>query len=135
MVIVKKVLRVVKMFEITVKMDFAAAHRLNNYNGACENLHGHNFIVEASVICDKLDKTYIAIDFKELKRILKRILDYLDHSYLNDIEYFNKTNPTSEMLAKYIFDKLKEEINGNCKPSKVSVFESLNSSATYFEPY
>ncbi len=121
------------MFEITVKSDFAAAHRLNNYQGACENLHGHNFIVEVSVRCRKLDESYIAIDFKELKRLVKDITDRLDHTYLNDNDYFQKTNPTSEMIAKYIYENLKESLKNGCKPSSVSVYETQNSKATYFE--
>ncbi|WP_025270190.1 6-carboxytetrahydropterin synthase QueD [Hippea sp. KM1] len=122
------------MFEITITDDFAAAHRLNNYNGACENLHGHNFIVEVSVVCDKLDKAYIAIDFKELKAITKGILSKLDHRYLNELEPFKSTNPTSEMIAKYIFDELKKALTGkDCKPSRVSVYESLKAKATYSE--
>ncbi|AEA34033.1 6-carboxytetrahydropterin synthase QueD [Hippea maritima] len=122
------------MFEITITDDFAAAHRLNNYNGACENLHGHNFIVEVSVLCDKLDKAYIAIDFKELKSLTKEIVSKLDHRYLNELEPFKSTNPTSEMIAKYIFEELKKALKDrSCKPSKVSVFESLKAKATYFE--
>ncbi len=121
------------MFEISVRSDFAAAHRLNNYKGACENLHGHNFVVEASVICSGLDKSFIAIDFKELKKKLNSVLDELDHTYLNDNKYFQDTNPTSEMIAKYIYDKLKEKISNGCKPKKVSVYETKNSKATYFE--
>ncbi len=121
------------MFEITVKSDFAAAHRLNNYQGACENLHGHNFIVEASIRCAKLDKSYIAMDFKELKKTLKNILGELDHTYLNDNEYFKNTNPTSEMIAKYIYEKLKTALVNGCKPASVSVYETQNSKATYFE--
>lgn len=124
------------MFEITVTMDFSAAHKLNNYNGACENLHGHNFTVEASVVCTELDEVYIAMDFKELKTILKGILNELDHTYLNDHEYFKRTNPTSEMIAKYIFKQLKEKLNSKeCTPSRVSVFENKSSKATYFEDY
>ncbi len=121
------------MFEITIESDFAAAHRLNNYQGACENLHGHNFIVEVSVTCNKLDESYIAIDFKELKRIVKEIVGKLDHTYLNDHDYFKNTNPTSEMIAKYIYENLKGNLNENCKPKSVSVYETENSKATYFE--
>ncbi len=121
------------MFEIKIRSDFAAAHRLSNYQGACENLHGHNFIVEVSVLCDQLDESYIAIDFKELKKIVNNILNKLDHTYLNDHEYFKNTNPTSEMIAKYVYENLKGNLNKNCKPHKVSVYETQNSKATYFE--
>jgi 6-pyruvoyltetrahydropterin/6-carboxytetrahydropterin synthase len=127
------VYRGVIMFEITIKSDFAAAHRLNNYQGACENLHGHNFIVEVSVLCNKLDNSYIAIDFKELKKIVKGILDKLDHTYLNDNDFFKNSNPTSEMIAKYIYENLEGNLNENCKPHKVSVYETQNSKATYFK--
>lgn len=120
------------MFEITVKTDFAAAHRLNNYHGACENLHGHNFIVEVSVLCNKLDNSYIAIDFRELKKIVKNIVSRLDHTYLNDHDYFKNTNPTSEMIAKYIYEQTEATLGKNCRPRKVSVYETQNSKATYW---
>ncbi len=123
------------MFEITITTDFAAAHRLNNYKGKCENLHGHNFAVEVSVLCSKLDSAYIAMDFKDLKRIVNDIVGELDHKFLNDIEYFNKTNPTSEMIAKYIYEKIDKKLNGDCgcKMGRVSVYENKNSKATYYE--
>ncbi len=120
------------MFEITIKTDFAAAHKLNNYHGACENLHGHNFIVEVSVLCDKLDDSYIAIDFKELKKIVKNIVGKLDHTYLNDHSYFKNTNPTSEMIAKYIYEQTEAALDRDCKPHKVSIYETQNSKATYW---
>jgi 6-pyruvoyltetrahydropterin/6-carboxytetrahydropterin synthase len=120
------------MFEICVESDFCAAHRLNNYLGACENLHGHNFKVEVVVRCTKLNQTYIGIDFKELKGHLKDILSRLDHKYLNEIDFFSETNPTSEMIAKYIFENLKSRIK-DCKLYSVSVYETPTSKATYLE--
>lgn len=120
------------MFKICVESEFCAAHKLNNYLGACENLHGHNFKVEAIVKCKNLNQTYIGIDFKELKASLKDILSTLDHKYLNEIEYFSKTNPTSEMIAKYIFEKLKPSIK-DCNLYSVSVYETPTSKATYME--
>lgn len=123
------------MFEITITTDFSAAHKLNNYKGKCENLHGHNFIVEVSVLCKKLDGAYIAMDFKDLKRITNDVVDKLDHKFLNDMEYFNKTNPTSEMIAKYIYEKIGQnfDVNCACRMSRVSVYENKNSKATYYE--
>ncbi|MGB9743933.1 MAG: 6-carboxytetrahydropterin synthase QueD [Desulfurella sp.] len=120
------------MFEICVESDFSAAHRLNNYRGACENLHGHNFKVEVVVRCKKLNQIYIGIDFKELKKYLKEILSTLDHRYLNEIDYFSKTNPTSEMIAKYIFETLKPRIK-DCMLYSVSVYETSTSKVTYTE--
>ncbi len=120
------------MFEISVESNFSAAHRLNNYHGACENLHGHNFKVEVVVRCKELDKTYIGIDFKELKNHLKDVLSTLDHKYLNEIDYFSNTNPTSEIIAKYIFEALQPRIT-KCSIFSVSVFETSTSKATYME--
>jgi len=120
------------MFEISVESHFAAAHRLNNYHGACENLHGHNFKVEVIVRCEKLDQIYIGIDFKELKEHLRDVISTLDHKYLNELEYFSKTNPTSEMIAKYIFEMLKSRVT-KCTLHSVSVWETPTSKVTYME--
>ena len=74
------------------------------------------------------------MDFKEIKAHTNDIVSKLDHKCLNEIEPFNKINPSSENLAKYIFDKLEKKINtDDIKVSKVTVYESLNSSASYFK--
>ena len=118
------------MYEIRVRSSFSAAHNLKNYKGKCEHLHGHNWRVEAVFAYDALDKDGLAIDFREAKKILKRITERLDHSYLNKMKFFKKTNPTSENIAKLIYDFVAER-NSNLKA--VSVWENENSSATYME--
>ena len=120
------------MFEVKVESSFSSAHRLRGYKGKCEELHGHNWKVEVFIQRDKLDKIGMAVDFKKVKMILNQILDNLDHTYLNELPYFsaiggsasggkkvnpvrkkitknkqklsNGVNPTSENIAKYIFD-------------------------------
>ncbi len=122
------------MYEIVVRGDFSAAHRLDNYMGDCERLHGHNFIVEIGVICDKLNEAHIAIDFKKLKSIMRGILSELDHVYLNGIGFFEVTNPTSEKIAEYIYKRTAEKLDvPHCKVRFVSVYETPTSKATYFE--
>ncbi len=118
------------MFEIKVKTDFSAAHNLRNYAGKCENLHGHNWIVEAVFRYAKTDKDGLAVDFRIAKDALKGIIEPLDHSYLNDLKFFRKVNPTSENIAKFIYDGLKKK-NKNIK--FVSVWENERSCATYYE--
>lgn len=118
------------MFELKAQMYFSAAHHLLNYNGACENQHGHNWLVEAYVKGDKLNESNILIDYKEIKRVLKSVLDYLDHQDINELPEFKGMSPSSEMIAKFIYDKIKEEIN---LVSKVSVWETPTSCASYFE--
>ena len=117
------------MYEVVVKSDFSAAHRLKEYKGKCENLHGHNWTVEAAVSSKRLNKNGLLIDFKILKDRLKDILDRLDHTNLNEKTPFKKKNPTSENIAKFIFDMLEKD---GIKPQRISVWESDNSCATYF---
>ena len=118
------------MFELKAQMYFAAAHHLLNYEGECENQHGHNWLVEVYVKGNKLDKSNILIDYKILKRELKSVLDLLDHKDLNELTYFNGESPSSEVISKFIYNKMKEKISIT---SKVSVWETQTSCASYYE--
>ncbi len=118
------------MYKITVESTFSSAHNLRGYRGKCEALHGHNWKVEASVTKGALDKTGMVLDFKLLKKKLNKILDRLDHRYLNDLAYFKKVNPTSENIAEFIFKNLRRSIPA---VSAVTVWENNTSYATYEE--
>src|SRR3989304_1721426 len=100
------------MYELTIISDFAAAHNLRGYEGECENLHGHNWKVEVMVTSKELNKIGLAVDFRVLKKMLEGILEKLDHKYLNEILPFDKENPSSENIARYIFNQFKKEIKG-----------------------
>lgn len=115
------------MYELMVKLHFSAAHRVEDYPGNCERLHGHNWTVEIYVENDKLDNLGMVVDFRTIKKKTKSVISLIDHQYLNDIEPFNKINPTAENIAKWIYDQISKEL----KVSKVTVFESEDSSATY----
>jgi 6-pyruvoyltetrahydropterin/6-carboxytetrahydropterin synthase len=119
------------MFRISVKKDFAAAHNLRGYSGNCEALHGHNFFVEAVLSGGSLDECGMFVDFKILKKELSAILERLDHSYLNEVSPFDQINPTSENLAKHIFEELKAVFGE--KTESVKVFETPSSAAEYRE--
>ena len=116
------------MYEIKVRASFSAAHNLRNYHGKCENLHGHNWNIEAAFAYKSLGKAGMAVDFKEAKRILESVLEKFDHSYLNETGAFKKLNPTSENMAKLIYDGIKKI---NRYVASVSVWENENSCATY----
>lgn len=121
------------MFEITVYSHFCGAHRLRYLHGKCEELHGHNWKVEASVVSGRLNKEGVVVDFKILKQKVEKVLESLDHSYLNDLPYFSGKEPSSENIAKYVFDKLKGELKGHPATLKrVTAWESEAASATYF---
>jgi len=118
------------VFEVKIIRYFSAAHSLRGYKGKCEALHGHNWKVEAVVSCSKLNSLGMVLDFKELKEKLDKVLSFIDHRYLNDIGFFKKINPTSENLARYIFEKLKKH---NLKLKAVTVWESEDACATFKE--
>lgn len=120
------------MYKITVKSHFSAAHRLRGYKGKCENLHGHNWTVKAVIETIDLNKIGIVIDFHELKEMIGQVVKSLDHKYLNELYYFKKINPTSENIAKFIYDKLNSKIkNRDIKLASVNIGETETSYATY----
>jgi 6-pyruvoyltetrahydropterin/6-carboxytetrahydropterin synthase len=122
------------MYEISIQTAFSAAHRLRGYEGECESLHGHNWKVVVSVQSRELNSIGIAIDFKLLKKITNDALARMDHSCLNDIEPFCDINPSSENIARALFNQLKNPL-AECGVllAKVSVWESDNSWASYVE--
>ncbi|NLE02171.1 MAG: 6-carboxytetrahydropterin synthase QueD [Fibrobacter sp.] len=122
------------MYEITTEVQFSAAHRLKNYSGPCENLHGHNWLVKATVRCSNLDISGIGIDFKVLKKHLREIVSNFDHKDLNAVLDPYNLNPSSENIAHFIFDCLKENLSGwDGTVARVEVFETPGNSAAYYE--
>lgn len=122
------------MYELTIETQFSAAHQLSGYKGRCEKLHGHNWRVQVSVSSERLDEIGLAIDFHELKKITNEVLLHLDHSMLNEVFPFTEINPSSENIAKWLYDSLKKRVNNdNIKLSAVTVWESEAAAATYFE--
>lgn len=118
------------MFEVKTESHFSAAHHLLNYEGECEHQHGHNWKVEVFARGENLDKAGILIDFKILKKEVKEVLELLDHKDLNELEYFKGISPSSEVIARFIYKQLKERFY---TITKVSVWETESSCATYFE--
>ena len=95
------------MYEVRVTADFAAAHFLRDYNGKCENLHGHNYKVYAHVRGELLNEGGMLLDFTKLKGALRKGIGQLDHTNLNDLKYFNQ-NPSAERIATYIYENIVE---------------------------
>jgi len=120
------------MYRLTIHTHFAAAHNLMNYQGDCENLHGHNWKVEVTVAVRELDKAGLGIDFKILKRQTNQVLDRLDHTYLNELDAFRELSPSSENIARYLFEDLATRLNNdNVRVEKVNVWESDHACASY----
>jgi len=122
------------MYELTVETTFSAAHQLRGYKGKCEHLHGHNWKVQVHVSAKKLNSIDIAIDFHELKDLLREVVAPLDHSMLNEVFPFTEKNPSSENIAKWIYDCLSKKLKKKgVMLSAVTVWESETASATYYE--
>ena len=122
------------MYEVKIVTQFAAAHRLENFKGKCEGLHGHNWKVEVFLVGNKLDKTGLLMDFGVVKARTKQVLEELDHKYLNELAAFQDRNPSSENLACYLYERLGAIFNGDgVKIHRVNVWESDNSCASYYQ--
>jgi 6-pyruvoyltetrahydropterin/6-carboxytetrahydropterin synthase len=122
------------MYELSVEVGFSAAHQLRGYKGNCENMHGHNWKVQISIMAERLNEIDIAMDFRDLKKTAKEVILPLDHSFLNEVFPFTEKNPSSENVAKWIYDSLRKKINnGNLRVAAVTVWESDTASASYYE--
>jgi len=129
------------MYALTVSAEFAAAHRLRGYAGECENLHGHNWKVEALVVAESLDDVGFVVDFKDLKMWLNDVIEGLDHRYLNEVEPFIDENPSSENIARFIFHELRKRLalyvekcgGREIAVRKVTVWETERAAASYYE--
>jgi 6-pyruvoyltetrahydropterin/6-carboxytetrahydropterin synthase len=120
------------MHRITVYDYFSSAHQLRGYKGKCEELHGHNWKVEIQIESEDLDNLGMLMDFKDVKKLLKEMVDELDHKMLNDLEPFKKVNPSSENVAKYIYETLSQRLPEGIDLVQTSVWESENSKTTYY---
>ena len=122
------------MFTLCIKDSFSAAHRLEDYHGKCEELHGHNFTVEALFTGEEVEKSGMVIDFKILKDYLGEVLASLDHKYLNDILFFQQRATSSEYIAMYIYNKLRGAMQKKTvRLDEVRVWESDSAWASYRE--
>jgi 6-pyruvoyltetrahydropterin/6-carboxytetrahydropterin synthase len=118
------------MFQVRVEDNFAAAHYLVHYHGKCENLHGHNYRVRVYAEGDNLDKGGMLLDFGILKKTLKKVLDRLDHSLLNENEHYTEHEPSAELISFHIYKSLKEELP-DAPVTRVEVFETEKNMAAY----
>lgn len=119
------------LYELRIISDFAAAHNLRNFRGKCEALHGHNWKVEVVLRGTELNESGVLIDFAEVKQATKELLSEVDHLYLNDLPFFREHNPSSENIARYLFDRLAEKLNADGRwLYQVSAWESADACAT-----
>ena len=118
------------MYEVKIEVHFSAAHHLLNYDGECENQHGHNWKVEVYAQGQSLDNSNILVDFKILKIELNNILNKLDHKDINLLPEFKDQSPSSEKIAEFIYSELKKTVPNI---TKISVWETERAKASYWE--
>lgn len=114
--------------EIFKEFSLEAAHKLPNVPAGhkCGRLHGHSYRVGVHVAGPLGASSGWVIDFADIKAAFKPIHDELDHTYLNDIEGLE--NPTSEVLARWIWKRLKPRLAGL---SKIIVQETCTCGCVY----
>lgn len=121
------------MFEISVEKTIACAHRLFDYNGPCEALHGHNYRVQVTYAGTELDRFGMLVDFGDIKKAFNAVLDTLDHTYLNDLPPFRDLSPSAENIAAYIFHEMQRAPFERAQLLSISVWETPTQVATYRE--
>ncbi|MEC9372672.1 MAG: 6-carboxytetrahydropterin synthase [Planctomycetota bacterium] len=125
------------MFELTLTTEFAAAHAIR-MGGSREPLHGHNWRVEAVIAGPDLDGDGLLVDFHLVEETLREIVAPFHNRNLNEVSPFDDVNPTAELVAKHIADRLAERLEGaaehGVRVARVSVTEAPGCRAAYFPP-
>ena len=122
------------IFEVHVQTHFSAARSLEGYPGVCARIHGHTWVVEVYVRCEQLNEIGLAIDIGVIKKATREVLRNLDHSNLNELPEFEGMNPTSENIAKYLYQSLSGTLNTDgVRVSKIKVSETPGAGASYWE--
>ena len=121
-------------YKLKTITEFASAHTLRDYPGACSRMHGHNWKVELEATATSLDDVGMGIDFKKMKNAANEVGDQMDHRYLNDLEPFTKINPTAENIAAYMFREISSRLNNDSiKVHAVTLWETDRACVRYSE--
>ena len=117
--------------ELTKTFRFEAAHRLPNFpeGHKCKRLHGHSYQVDVKIEGEISKNTGVVMDYQDISDAFAPILKDLDHYYLNEVRGLE--NPTSENLAKWIWERLKPTLP---MLKVVIVRETCTSGCSYFGP-
>jgi 6-pyruvoyltetrahydropterin/6-carboxytetrahydropterin synthase len=119
------------MFQLSIETHFSAAHRLREYQGKCERLHGHNYRVEVVLCGETLDRLGMLMDFQDGKGIVRDVVGRMDHQYLNEIPPFDKLNPTAEQVARQIAEEIGARLPVGVRVASVTCWESESCGARY----
>lgn len=124
------------MYKITASVHFDAAHYLKDYPGKCAEIHGHRWVVGIQISGEELNEIGILIDFNDIKQYLREVTEKLDHRLINEVQPFDRINPTAENMARYIYESVKEKLSKDFPGLKidfVEVCETPQAKAVYQE--
>jgi len=120
------------MFEVSAEETFSAGHALRGYKGKCENVHGHNYRVRVTMAGEQLDANGLLVDFVEIRRAMRAVIEKLDHRLLNEVPPFDTVNPSAENMARYFFEEVSRELqSGPARVTAVTLWETETAAATY----
>ncbi|MBF0531536.1 MAG: 6-carboxytetrahydropterin synthase QueD [Candidatus Omnitrophica bacterium] len=118
------------MYELKAQGMISSAHFLREYAGKCRHLHGHNWKVQVTIAAAELDNLGMVADFGAVKQRLNDFLSPMDHCCLNDLEYFKTHNPTTENIARHVFEGFSAAV-APIVVRQVEVWESEAASVIY----
>jgi len=120
------------MYQLFVEEHFDAAHLIRDYNGKCENTHGHRFKVIIRLETEKLQQNGLACDFALIKRLLREALTRYDHVFLNEMAPFDRIEPSCENIASTLYEELLSNFTGlPVTLASVEVWESPTTGVSY----
>jgi len=118
------------LFRVSVETTFQASHQLVLADGTKEKLHRHNWVVTAVVSSDKLNETGLVMDFNQLEENVDSIISGFGDN-LNEVDYFLQKNPSAELVAKYVYEKLKPLLPSEVQLDSVKITEQLGCQAEF----
>jgi len=144
------------MYRIEKKFKFPMGHRLSKHKGACNNIHGHNYVLLLGFKSIELNSDDMIIDFSVLKHEINLFLDVYDHSCMVNEEDWMRSSlddldiniitcnsdPTAEAMSKQIYDAIRIQVLPSLKAKSnnpgleleyVTLFEDEDSKATYMQ--
>lgn len=122
------------IYTLKVQTEFSAAHALRGYVGDCARIHGHNWKVEIEITAKQLNEIGLGVDFKDIKRAAREVIDVYEHQYLNEIPPFDTINPTAENIVELFYRQLKSVVNDSVIALKsVTLWETDRASVKYSE--
>ncbi|MFW9929269.1 MAG: 6-pyruvoyl tetrahydropterin synthase family protein [Candidatus Thorarchaeota archaeon] len=127
-----------EIFTVRTEGEFESAHSLRNYiekepeTFVDEPVHGHTWKAEVFIESNNIDeRTGFAIDFLLIKKKVDELCLYLDHNFINQLDPFDRINPSTENIAKWFYEKIESVVPFGCLLKKVIIWEGPHNYVIY----